>query len=177
VAGVAGLLLSLNPELTRAQLTGILEHTADKVDPARAVYDAAGFSVRAGYGRANAARALAPAATIEIAPAVVAPGEPFTITVTGSAPYGLAAVSWRGHGTGSAELDAVHVAGLDGQPLQAITWSGIAVAAPGVYAFTSDAVSRSPAAALSGYPERASVREPPPSAWLTVVERSDAVSR
>ena len=77
VAGIAGLLLSLNPELTRTQLTGILEHTADEVDSARAAYDAAGFSVRAGYGRVNAARALAPAATIEIAPAVVAPGEPF----------------------------------------------------------------------------------------------------
>lgn len=175
VAGIAGLLLSLNSELTRAQLQGILEHTADKIDPARAAYDAAGFSVRAGHGRVNAARALAPAATIEVAPAVVAPGEPFAITVTGSAPYGLAAVSWRGQGTGSTELDAVHVADLEGQALHSTTWAGLTVAAPGVYAFTPDAVSRS--AATAGYPERASAREPPPSAWLTVVERSDAVSR
>lgn len=175
VAGIAGLLLSLNPELTRAQLQGILEHTADKVDPARAAYDAAGLSARAGYGRVNAGRALAPAATIEIAPAVVAPGEPFAITVTGSAPYGLAALSWRGHGTGG--LDGAHVAGLDGQPLHAITWSGLAIAVPGVYAFTPDAVTRAPTAMPDGYPQRASAREPTPSAWLTVVERLDAVSR
>jgi len=58
VAGVAGLLLSLHPDLTRADLVRILEHTADKIDPAHADYDAAGFSTRAGFGRVNAARAL-----------------------------------------------------------------------------------------------------------------------
>jgi subtilisin family serine protease len=177
VAGIAGLLLSLNPELTRAQLQGILEHTAHKVDPLRAAYDATGFSVRAGHGRVNAARALTPAATVEIVPAVVAPGQPFAVTVKGSAPYGLASVSWRGHGTGSVELDAAHVAELEGQPLHAVTWSGLVVVAAGVYAFTADAVSRTPAEMPAGYPERASSRAPPPTAWLTVVERSDAVSR
>ena len=59
VAGIAGLMLSLNPELTRDDLMRILELTADKIDPERAAYDASGFSSLAGYGRVNAARALA----------------------------------------------------------------------------------------------------------------------
>ena len=57
VAGIAGLLLSLNPELTRAELQQLLEQTADKVDTVNAGYDARGFSSRAGFGRVNA-RAL-----------------------------------------------------------------------------------------------------------------------
>ena len=58
VAGVAGLLLSLHPDLTRAELAAILLRTADKVEPDGAAYDASGFSRRAGYGRVNAARAV-----------------------------------------------------------------------------------------------------------------------
>jgi subtilisin family serine protease len=58
VAGVAGLLLSLNPELPRDELVRILERTADKIDPQHAAYDGTGFSTRAGYGRLNAARAV-----------------------------------------------------------------------------------------------------------------------
>jgi subtilisin family serine protease len=58
VAGIAGLLLARNPELTRDELETILEATADKIDPANARYDASGFSTRAGHGRVNAARAL-----------------------------------------------------------------------------------------------------------------------
>lgn len=58
VAGIAGLLLALDPELTRAELQAILERTADKIDGAHATYDAHGFSPRAGHGRVNAARAV-----------------------------------------------------------------------------------------------------------------------
>jgi subtilisin family serine protease len=58
VAGIAGLLLALNTELTRAELQAMLEQTADKIDPAHAAYDATGFSLHAGHGRVNAARAV-----------------------------------------------------------------------------------------------------------------------
>lgn len=58
VAGIAGLMLSLAPELTRTELEAILEQTADKIDAAHAAYDADGFSPRAGHGRVNAARAV-----------------------------------------------------------------------------------------------------------------------
>jgi subtilisin family serine protease len=66
VAGIAGLLLARNPELTRAELETILEATADKIDPANARYDASGFSTRAGHGRVNAARALRRAAQMTV---------------------------------------------------------------------------------------------------------------
>lgn len=58
VAGIAGLMLALEPNLTRVELEEILERTADKIDPAGAAYDANGFSWRAGHGRVNAARAV-----------------------------------------------------------------------------------------------------------------------
>lgn len=58
VAGIAGLLLALEPDLTREALEAILERTADKIDPAGAAYDENGFSRRAGHGRVNAARAV-----------------------------------------------------------------------------------------------------------------------
>lgn len=58
VAGVAGLMLSVNPNLTRAQVQTILQNTADKIDAANANYQN-GFSVTHGYGRVNALAAVA----------------------------------------------------------------------------------------------------------------------
>jgi subtilisin family serine protease len=57
VAGIVALLLSVNPDLTRSQVKTILEATADKVGPKP--YDAKGFHREYGYGRVNAAAALA----------------------------------------------------------------------------------------------------------------------
>ncbi len=51
VAGVAALLLSLNPNLTPIQVTSILESSADDLGPA-------GVDLQYGHGRVNAARAL-----------------------------------------------------------------------------------------------------------------------
>ena len=59
VAGIAGLVLSLDRTLTRVNVVQILERSAEKIDPDVAHYDASGFSPLAGYGRVNAARALA----------------------------------------------------------------------------------------------------------------------
>ncbi|NQT88695.1 S8 family serine peptidase, partial [bacterium] len=59
-AGVTGLILSANPNLTASQVKGILEHTADKIDAGVADYDpTTGHSFRYGHGRVNAAAALA----------------------------------------------------------------------------------------------------------------------
>jgi subtilisin family serine protease len=96
VAGVAGLLLSLNPDLAPDEVQRVLEHTADKIDPANADYNAQGFSTRAGFGRLNAGRAVRPDVQISVTPAQVAIGETFSITVTASAPHGIDRVSWRG---------------------------------------------------------------------------------
>jgi len=175
VAGIAGLLLSLNPDLTRNELKLILEHTADKIDPAGARYDAAGFSERAGHGRVNAARALVPAAKIAVTPARVAAGEPFSVTVTASAPYGLESVWWSIRGPGGD--GAAHRRELAGEPVESVTWSRVVLDTPGTYTLVADARDVRHAEDLSPYPHRAGERAPEPTVQLTVVERSDAVSR
>jgi subtilisin family serine protease len=177
VAGIAGLLLSLNPALTRADLVAILEHTADKIDAAAARYDAAGFSPNAGYGRVNAARALVPTVKIRVEPERVAVGEPFTVIVTASAPFGVQSVSWTGSGTGAAALDAPHTRALEGQAVASAAWSGLAIDKPGSYSLAADAASVSRTAEPPGYPQRASDTAAERSVRLTVVERSDAPSR
>ena len=57
-AGVAALVLSANPKLGSDEVRGILRSTADKIG---AGYDAQGFSERFGFGRVNAAKAVAEA--------------------------------------------------------------------------------------------------------------------
>jgi subtilisin family serine protease len=54
-AGVAALVLSVNPSLTVAQLKQVLASTADKIGSG---YNAAGHSEKFGYGRVNAAKAV-----------------------------------------------------------------------------------------------------------------------
>jgi subtilisin family serine protease len=57
-AGIAGLVLSANPELTPDEIREILHATADKIDKPNADYDANGWSSQYGFGRVNAARAV-----------------------------------------------------------------------------------------------------------------------
>ncbi len=177
VAGIAGLLLSLNPDLTRTDLQRILEHTADKIDPEHAAYDATGFSARAGHGRVNAARALVPTVKIAVTPAHVAPGEPFSVTVSASAPFGLRSVSWQGRATGVAGLDALHERALGGAAVGSITWSGLTLDTPGTFALEADAADVGPVSARPGYPHRANLAAPAPAAEVTVLERADGISR
>lgn len=61
-AGVMALILSAHPSLTRAEAIDILLTTTDLVDPAGGNYDASGHSDWYGYGRVNAAAAVAEAA-------------------------------------------------------------------------------------------------------------------
>ncbi|NJO41936.1 MAG: S8 family serine peptidase [Cyanobacteria bacterium CRU_2_1] len=67
VAGVAGLVLSANPELTAAEVRQILQNTADKIidlnpDPQLGLhygtYDPKGHSLWFGYGKINALKAV-----------------------------------------------------------------------------------------------------------------------
>jgi hypothetical protein len=60
-AGVAGLMLSHNPDLTQAQVRQILRDTADKVGPEPYV---AGRNDRYGFGRINAFKAVTASLTI-----------------------------------------------------------------------------------------------------------------
>lgn len=59
-AGVCALILSANPKLTSAEVRDILESTADKIGGANE-YDDKGYSLRFGYGRVNAEKAVAEA--------------------------------------------------------------------------------------------------------------------
>lgn len=58
VAGVAALVLSMNPGLTAAQVKQLLRDACDKIDPVQGNYDATGHSIYYGYGRVNAAQAV-----------------------------------------------------------------------------------------------------------------------
>jgi subtilisin family serine protease len=57
-AGIAGLMLSVDPGLTPAEIRTILHETADKIDQANANYDGNGWSTQYGFGRVNAAAAV-----------------------------------------------------------------------------------------------------------------------
>ncbi len=57
-AGIIGLLLAADPDLTREEIYAIVTGTADKVSPGDARYDGEGFSLRYGYGRINALAAV-----------------------------------------------------------------------------------------------------------------------
>ena len=57
-AGVAALVLSIEPTLTNVQVQERLEVTADKISPGTGRYDSNGHSVYFGYGRVNAYAAL-----------------------------------------------------------------------------------------------------------------------
>jgi len=66
-AGVAALVLSANPKLTREQVRDVLQDTADKIGPAQS-YNNKGHSREFGYGQVNASRAVARAAALAQTP-------------------------------------------------------------------------------------------------------------
>jgi hypothetical protein len=57
-AGIAALLLSVNPSLRWDEVRDLLRRSADRIDTAGGRYDARGHSPAYGYGRVNALRAL-----------------------------------------------------------------------------------------------------------------------
>jgi subtilisin family serine protease len=74
-AGIAALMLSVNPHLTAAQVRELLQNTADRIGDASS-YDVNGHSDRLGYGRVNAAKAVEAARHDN-------PGAPQTPTILG----------------------------------------------------------------------------------------------
>lgn len=58
VAGLVGLMLSLRPSLSLAQVKDLLARSAVKIDPAGAAYGATGHSLAYGHGMVNAEAAL-----------------------------------------------------------------------------------------------------------------------
>ena len=62
VAGICALMLSANPNLTASEVKRILAHSADKIGH-ESEYDSRGYSVRYGFGRVNALKAVKMAAS------------------------------------------------------------------------------------------------------------------
>jgi subtilisin family serine protease len=169
-AGIAGLLLDINPNLTREQVQAIIEETAEKIDAANANYDANGFSNTAGHGRVNAHRAVVPTVKISVSPTVVDKGEPFSVTLTASAPHGLAALWWFGQGTGIPHIDQAHwhnVAG--GEPVYTQTWSAVTIDSKGTYTLAANARDVLYPNPGDGYPHQASEGSGIPETTIEVV--------
>ncbi len=57
-AGVAALVLAVNPGLNRVQVKDLLQRACDRIDPAGGGYDAQGHSLLYGHGRLNARTAV-----------------------------------------------------------------------------------------------------------------------
>lgn len=57
-AGLAGLVLSVDPDLSSSEVKNILQVSADKIDKANGDYDAEGRSIKYGFGRINALAAM-----------------------------------------------------------------------------------------------------------------------
>ncbi len=57
-AGLAGLILSIDPDLTSSEVRDILQVSADKIDVANGEYDTNGHSNKYGFGRINAQAAI-----------------------------------------------------------------------------------------------------------------------
>jgi subtilisin family serine protease len=62
VAGVVGLMLAVNPDLTPAQVKDVVRRSCIRIDEANGEYDANGHSVYYGYGRIDAGLAVSNAA-------------------------------------------------------------------------------------------------------------------
>ena len=157
-AGVVGLLLSVNPNLTRTEVQDILQATAEKIAPADANYDATtGFSDHYGYGRVNAHRAIVPSVVISVKPKKVKKGEPFTLKVTGSVPFGLKSIWWFGDNTGIADIDKAHWEHVSGaQKVYTYTWTGVTIGKKGTYRLAANARDVKYPSPGDGYPHQAS---------------------
>ena len=118
-AGVAALVLSVNPNLTWQQVKSVLEQSADKIDIAGAAYDTLGRSDKYGYGRVNARRA------VELALA----GGPDTIGLYTGGTYFLRNSS----SSGPANATVLYGSGAPGLVPLAGDWNGDGVDTIGLY--------------------------------------------
>lgn len=154
-AGIAGLLLSLNSELSQRDVRAILQHTAEEISlrPAGSVF-VNGFSERAGYGRVNAHRAVVPTVKIQSSDSAVSVGDPFSITVSASAPHLIKEIGW------SRRLESCDTVLEEWRDVGELafheeTWEDLSLDAPGTYTFTANAKDRFYPEA-DGYPHIAS---------------------
>ena len=124
VAGVAALVLSANPNLTASQVQDILKQSADDLGTA-------GWDPSYGWGRVNAARAVAMAgggAPVDAsAPTVSITSPGSNATVSGGLSVGVSASDNVGVSSVSLSIDGVQLA-IDGASPYAFQWDTTAVA-------------------------------------------------
>jgi thermitase len=147
VAGVAALVLSANPNLTASQVQDILKQSADDLG-------AAGWDPSYGWGRVNAARAVAMAgggATVDATAPVVSITSPGSnATVSGGLSVGVSASDNVGVSSVSLSIDGVQLA-IDGASPYAFQWDTTTVA-DGPHVLTakaSDAAGNSGSCSIS----------------------------
>ena len=134
VAGIAALVFNVNPNLTNQQVEDLILYSAEKIDPGNAGYNANGFSNRYGMGRVNAHRVIVPSLRISLSKTSVKKGEPFSVTVTGTAPFGLKAVWWFGDNTGITDIDQAHWYDVANSPVvYTYTWNNVKINKKGTY--------------------------------------------
>ena len=84
VAGIAALMLAVNPELTWEQVKEVMKNSCDRIDEPMGNYDANGHSPFYGYGRLNALKAVQNA---RAAGQVVTPSSEVSFTASGIARF------------------------------------------------------------------------------------------
>ena len=154
VAGTAGLLLSLNPRLTREEVQAILEHSADRIHNRKAKYSTLGRSQLYGAGRVNANRTLLPSVWVDPEGPTVVAGGTASIDVLGSAPFGVTSVELCFEEDGV--RSACQVATGDSVALSRSFTVELGTRLPGAYTLVADVVSATGSAAPTDYPDRAS---------------------
>ncbi|HET7039324.1 MAG TPA: S8 family serine peptidase, partial [Gemmatimonadales bacterium] len=120
VSGIAGLVRSVKPNLSPAEVEQILRKTADKIPPGANAsdvpYDAAGHSTTHGYGRVNAFCALR---------AAVAPAEPCKpVQTAAAATFEIGTrlgVSWLHNGGDQVVINAPG-GGARAAPILSVAW-------------------------------------------------------
>jgi hypothetical protein len=78
---------------------------------------------------------------------------------------------------GEAGRDAPQRRELGGEFVASVTWAGLTIGTPGTFTLAAEARDVRYAEPASGYPHTTGEHSAAPTVELTVVERSDAVSR
>lgn len=157
VAGICGLILSINPDLEREEIQRIIEFGSDKIDPSNASYNSDGFSNTHGYGRVNAFNSIVP--QVEIIPSknTVAINEPFEITVRAKCLHSIKMLWWFGSNTGMQELDKAHIHTPPNQEeIYEFTWTDVKISQQGIYKFGANARDEFYPNSGDGFPHQAS---------------------
>ena len=106
-------------------------------------------------------------------PSTVQVGEPFSVTVTASAPFGVDFISWHIENVPAGERERQ----LGGQVVESATFDAVTLDRAGTFVLEADARDRHYATPLPGYPHTAGLAGRRTTAVLTVIERNEHESR